>query len=147
MAIDESDKQRLTGQQIHDQAPPGWSKVLDKLVARFTTGDFSTGARLVGRIAEAADAANHHPDVDLRYPHLTVTLKSHDVDAVTARDLRLADEISRLATEAGVGTAEHAPDVIELALDAPDYDRVKPFWAAILGLRRCRAPTGPRRPG
>jgi 4a-hydroxytetrahydrobiopterin dehydratase len=133
MAIDESDKQPLTGQQIHDQAPPGWSKVLDKLVARFTTGDFNTGARLVSQVAEAAESANHHPDVDLRYPHLTVTLKSHDVDAITARDIRLAHEISRLATDAGVGTAEHAPDVLELALDTPDYERVKPFWAAIMG--------------
>ena len=130
---DEDDKQKLTGQQIHDQAPPGWSKVLDRLVARFETGDFNTGAALVTRIAEAADEMNHHPDVDLRYPHLTVSLKSHDVDAITPRDIRLAATISRLADDAGVSPAAHAPDVLEFALDTPDYERVKPFWAAILG--------------
>ena len=72
---------------------------------RFETGDFNTGAALVTRIAEVADEANHHPDVDLRYPHLTVTLKSHDVDAITQRDIRLARRISELAAEAGVSAA------------------------------------------
>ena len=54
-----------------------------------------------------ADEANHHPDVDLRYPHLTVSLKSHDVDAITARDIRLARKISDLAAEAGVSPSAH----------------------------------------
>ena len=76
--------------------------MLDKLVARFETGDFNTGAALVTKIAEAADEANHHPDVDLRYPHLTITLKSHDVEAITQRDVRLARRISELAADAGV---------------------------------------------
>src|SRR3954468_23575567 len=92
------DKSALTGQQIHDAGLEGWRKVLNKLVVRFETGDFSTGAALVTQIAEAADEANHHPDVDLRYPHLTVTLMSHDVDALTARDVRLARKISELAS-------------------------------------------------
>ncbi len=58
--------------------------MLNKLIARYETGDFNTGAALVTKIAEAADEMNHHPDVDLRYPHLTVSLMSHDVDAITA---------------------------------------------------------------
>jgi 4a-hydroxytetrahydrobiopterin dehydratase len=127
------DKQPLTGQQIADAGLEGWRKVLDKLVVRFATGDFNTGATLVQQIAQAADEADHHPDVDLRYPHLTVSLKSHDVGAVTQRDLRLARTISGLADAAGVTPTEHAPDVLELALDTPDHARVKPFWAAILG--------------
>jgi 4a-hydroxytetrahydrobiopterin dehydratase len=138
--IDEGDKQKLTGQEIHDQAPAGWSKVLNKLIARFETGDFNTGAALVTKIAEAADEMNHHPDVDLRYPHLTVSLMSHDVDAITPRDIRLATTISRLAADAGVSPAEHAPDVLELALDTPDYTRDKPFWAAILGYQAAEHP-------
>jgi 4a-hydroxytetrahydrobiopterin dehydratase len=140
MAIDEGDKQKLTGQEIHDQAPPGWAKVLNKLIARFETGDFNTGAALVTKIAEAADEMNHHPDVDLRYPHLTVSLMSHDVDAITPRDIRLATTISRLASDAGVNPAEHAPDVLELALDTPDFNRDKPFWAAILGYQPAEHP-------
>ncbi len=127
------DKTALSGIEIAEAGLEGWCKVLDRLAVRFETGDFNTGAALVTRIAEAADRANHHPDVDLRYPHLTVSLKSHDVDAITARDLRLATEISSLAKEAGVGFSTHGPDVLELALDTADHERIAPFWAAIMG--------------
>ncbi len=133
--MNDEDKQALRGQEIHDEGLEGWRKVLDRLTVRYATGDFNTGAALVSRIAEAADAANHHPDVDLRYPHLTVSLKSHDVDAITRRDLRLARTISGLAADAGVRPTDHAPDVVELALDTPEMDRVRPFWQAMLGYR------------
>ena len=127
------DKSPLRGQEILDAGLDGWRKVLDKIIVRFETGDFNTGAALVTRIAEAADEANHHPDVDLRYPHLTVSLSSHDVGAITARDIRLARRISELAAEAGVSPSAEAPDVLELALDTPDHEAVKPFWQALLG--------------
>ena len=127
------DRTALRGAEIAESGLSDWRKVLDRLIVRFETGDFNTGAALVARIAEVADEANHHPDVDLRYPHLTVSLKSHDVDAITARDVRLARRISELAAEAGVPTSAHAPDVLEFALDTPDHEKVKPFWAAILG--------------
>lgn len=127
------DKSALTGQQIHDEGLDGWRKVLNQLVVRFETGDFNTGAALVSRIAEAADEANHHPDVDLRYPHLTVTLISHDVGAITARDIRMARKISELAADAGISASGQAPDVLELALDTPDKEKILPFWRALLG--------------
>ena len=126
-------RQPLRGQEILDAGLEGWRKVLNKIVVRFQTGDFNTGAALVTKIAEAADEANHHPDVDLRYPHLTVSLSSHDVGAITARDIRLARRISELADEAGVSATAEAPDVLELALDTPDHEAVKPFWQALLG--------------
>ena len=132
------DKQPLKGTEIAEAGLDGWRKVHDRLIVRFETGDFNTGAGLVTRIAEVADEANHHPDVDLRYPHLTVSLKSHDVDAITARDIRLARRISELAAEAGVSAAAHAPDVLEFALDTPDDERIAPFWAAILGYEATR---------
>jgi 4a-hydroxytetrahydrobiopterin dehydratase len=128
-----ADKTALTGQQVHDAGLDGWRKVLNKLVVRFETGDFTTGAALVARIAEAADQANHHPDVDLRYPHLTVSLMSHDVDAITPRDIRLAHTISELAAAAGVSASAAAPDVLELALDTADHGKVLPFYRALLG--------------
>ncbi len=127
------DKTALTGTEVLEAGLDGWRKVLDRLVVRYETGDFNAGTALVTKIAEAADEANHHPDVDLRYPHVTVSLKSHDVNAITARDLRLARAISDLAAAAGVSASAHAPDVIELALDTPDHEKIGPFWAAILG--------------
>lgn len=135
MSIPESDKQRVTGQQVLDAGLDGWRYVLDKLVVRYATGDFSSGASLVQKIARLADAADHHPDVDLRYPHLTVSLTSHDVSAVTARDLRLARQIGEVAAAAGVSPTGHAPDVLELALDTKDHARLKPFYAALLGYK------------
>jgi 4a-hydroxytetrahydrobiopterin dehydratase len=127
------DKQALKGTEIHEEGLDGWRKVLDRLIVRYETGSFNAGTALVTRIAEVADAANHHPDVDLRYPHVTVSLKSHDVNAITPRDIRLAHKISELAAEAGVSASAHAPDVLEFALDTPDHGKISPFWAAILG--------------
>ena len=127
------DRQALTGQQIHDEGLDGWRKVLDRLTVRYATGDFNAGTALVTEIAQAADEADHHPDVELRYPHVTVSLKSHDVGAITARDVRLARVISGLAQARGIATTPHAPDVLELALDTPDREAVKPFWAAVMG--------------
>jgi 4a-hydroxytetrahydrobiopterin dehydratase len=126
------DKTPLTGEAILEEGLDDWRWVLNKLVARFDTGDFNAGTALVTQIAEAADEANHHPDVDLRYPHVTISLISHDVEAITQRDVRLARRISELAAAAGV-TASRAPDVLELALDTPDSSRLKPFYAALLG--------------
>lgn len=68
-------------------------------VARFATGSFVAGVELIEAIAELAEAANHHPDVDLRFPHVTVRLVSHDVGSLTRRDLDLAWQISEAARE------------------------------------------------
>ncbi len=142
------EKQALTGQQILDADLADWRFNLKRLVARFETGDFNAGAALVSRIAEAADEVNHHPDVDLRYPHLSVTLSSHDVNAVTSRDVDLARRISELAAEAGVAASATAPDILELALDSPDNESGEallggaPGLSPDPGLRR-----RPQRPG
>jgi 4a-hydroxytetrahydrobiopterin dehydratase len=127
------DKRALKGTEILEAGLDGWRKVLDRLIVRYETGDFNTGTALVTKLAEAADEANHHPDVDLRYPHVTVSLKSHDVNAITARDIRLARKFSELAAEAGLSAAAQAPDVLEFALDTPDHEKISPFWVAILG--------------
>ncbi|ANH38865.1 Putative pterin-4-alpha-carbinolamine dehydratase [Nocardioides dokdonensis FR1436] len=133
MTIPDEDRQVLTGHDVAAELLEDWRFVLGALHARFRTGDFATGARLVQWIAEAADDVDHHPDVDLRYPHVDVRLVSHDVDGVTQRDVRLAREITRLAS----GVAKAAPDevvAVEWALDTPDHAEVKDFWAAVLGL-------------
>ena len=132
MAISEQDREPLRSQEVSDGLPEGWRLLLGQVTVRYATGDFATGARLVQRIADLADAADHHPDVDLRYPHLTVGLTSHDVGAVTRRDLRLAAAIAEAAAAEGVPPGA-APDTVELALDTPDPAAVSPFYAALLG--------------
>ena len=116
------DKTALTGEAVLEEGIEDWRWVLDKLVARFDTGSFNAGTALVTQIAAAADEANHHPDVDLRYPHVTVSLVSHDVGAITQRDVRLARKISELAAAAGIA-ATQSPDVLELALDTRTAER------------------------
>ena len=112
---------------------PDWRLIGTALHTRFRTGNFAAGLRLLNAIGEAAEQANHHPDLDLRYPHLDVKLYSHDAGGVTARDFSLAKRISELAAEQGVSAAPSAIEVVELALDTPDHQSIKPFWRAALG--------------
>ncbi len=79
-----------------------WRQLFSALHTRFLTGDFATGLALVNAIGALAEEANHHPDLDLRYPHLNVTLTSHDVSGVTSRDVDLARAISAAAADLGV---------------------------------------------
>ena len=122
----------LTKDQVEAAGLADWRSVIGTLQTRFRTGDFATGLQLVNQIGEAAEAANHHPDLDLRYPHLNVRLSSHDVGGVTERDLQLARTISELAAGLGVSAAPADVAAVELALDTPDHARIKPFWLAVL---------------
>ena len=54
---------------------------------------------LVAAIGQSANGQNHHPDLLWSYNEVTLDVRSHDVDGVTARDLRLARAVSALAGE------------------------------------------------
>jgi 4a-hydroxytetrahydrobiopterin dehydratase len=58
---------------------------------------FAAGVALVDAIRKLADAANHHPDVDLRYDGVTVRLKTYGEGGLTERDIALARQISDAA--------------------------------------------------
>ncbi|ATG51392.1 4a-hydroxytetrahydrobiopterin dehydratase [Brachybacterium vulturis] len=90
-------KKTLTSAEIAEAALTDWRQDGETLTARFATGDFATGLDLVGRIGASAEEANHHPDLTLTYPEVTVTLSSHDVGGITSRDLALARRISEHA--------------------------------------------------
>lgn len=127
---------KLTGQQISHEAPAGWAYLLGGLQTRIRTEDFAAGLALVGAIGAAAEAMDHHPDLDLRYTHVAIRLRSHDVGAITDRDVRLARRITALAEAAGLTTTHTSVARLELALDTPDHTRIAPFWAAVLGFRQ-----------
>lgn len=123
---------RLTISDVIAADLPDWRMIQNALHASFDTGSFVAGLALTEHIAEAAEAANHHPDLTLTYPSLAVKLFSHDVDGVTERDLDLARVISGLA--AAAGHAVKPPGVIvDLGLDSHDGATVAPFgrpsWA------------------
>ena len=128
-----ADRELLSPAEVEAAVGPEWRVLLRALHARFRTGDFATGARLVERIAAVADEHDHHPDLDLRYPTLDVRLSSHDVGGLTRRDVRLAQRIGELAAELGAVAEPAAPTVVELALDTADEAAVRPFWVALYG--------------
>jgi 4a-hydroxytetrahydrobiopterin dehydratase len=130
--VSDQDRQVLLYPAVVAEGLDDWRFFLMRLHARFTTGSFVKGLELVTRITEAAEEANHHPDVVLTYPHVDVDLQSHDVRGVTRRDIALARRISEVAAELGIGSAPRDVSTLEIALDAPDGEAIKPFWAAVL---------------
>jgi 4a-hydroxytetrahydrobiopterin dehydratase len=113
-----------------------WRYLLESIHATFAADGYPAAAALVAAIAEAAGAAGHHPDVDLRYPGtVRVVLTTHAAGAVTTADADLARTVSRLAAEAGAVARPHRAESTELGIDALDIAAVRPFWAAVLGYR------------
>lgn len=75
-----------------------WTATASGAQATFDTGSFAQGVKLVTKIGELADAADHHPDVELTYPSVTVHLVTHDDgDVLTDKDADLAAKISQVA--------------------------------------------------
>lgn len=124
--------EKLSNQEILDAHLDDWRQLAQGLHARFRTGDFVTGLKFVTAVTEAAERANHHPDVTLTYPYVDLKLISHDVSQVTRRDVDLAREVSELARAHGVGSEPDAVSEVELALDTADLAAAGPFWAALL---------------
>ena len=62
----------------------------------YTFPDFKQAIVFVNKMAGAAEEANHHPDIDIRYNKVTVSLTSHDSGGITARDVKMAKRINSL---------------------------------------------------
>jgi 4a-hydroxytetrahydrobiopterin dehydratase len=73
-----------------------WSRDGDALTRTVKAPTFLDGVTLVQRVAEAAEAMNHHPDIDIRYTSLTFTLSTHSEGGLTTNDLDLARRIDEL---------------------------------------------------
>lgn len=111
-----------------------WRAALGAIRAEFGAGTYLAAASLIVAIAEVAEDAGHHPDVDLRYPdRVRVTLMTHATGGLTTSDVDLARRISALAAEAEASSSPGQAQAIELAIDTMDVDRVRPFWAAVMG--------------
>ena len=134
LAAEETDPQAvLNGHDVEAALLEDWRIMFGQLHARFKTGDFNTGVKLVDAIGKLADKVNHHPDVTLTYPVVEVRLTSHDVGGLTSRDIELARQISDAAGQVRADADTNALQTVELCLDTPDFKAIKPFWAAVLG--------------
>jgi 4a-hydroxytetrahydrobiopterin dehydratase len=71
----------------------GWAREGDEIVKTFELPTFPDAIAFVTRVADRAEAANHHPDLDIRYRKVRVALSTHDAGGLTDQDFDLAAEI------------------------------------------------------
>lgn len=113
-----------------------WRIVLGSIQSDFRCGSFPAAAALVGAIAEIAEAAQHHPDVELRYPdRVRVALTTHATGGLTTLDADVARQISAIAAATGATVEATTAQNVEIAIDTMDASRIRPFWAAVLSYR------------
>ena len=74
-------------------ARPGWSRQGDEIVKTYELPSFPEAIAFVTRVADVAERANHHPDLDIRYRKVRVALSTHDEGGITEKDFALAAEI------------------------------------------------------
>ena len=84
---------------------PGWGGDGEALRCRYTAADFPAGIALVDAVAVAAEAAGHHPDIDIRWRDVLFVLSTHSEGGVTAKDIGLATRIDALAGQNGAAPA------------------------------------------
>jgi 4a-hydroxytetrahydrobiopterin dehydratase len=80
---------------------PGWSRRGEVISKTFQFRDFLTGIDFVAAVAKAADAADHHPDIDIRYTKVTCALSTHSAGGITQKDLDMARKIDRAQESIG----------------------------------------------
>ncbi len=72
---------------------PGWSVKNGMLIKTYSHEIFPEAIVFVNAVAHLAELANHHPDVDIRYTNVTLSLVTHDQGGLTSRDVSLARQI------------------------------------------------------
>jgi len=87
----------MSGMDPTPTPPPGWDLVDGRLRRELEFPDFATAFGFMTSVAIEAQAMDHHPNWSNEYARVTVELWSHDVGAVTDRDLRLARRINELS--------------------------------------------------
>ena len=75
----------------------GWTRKGESLVKTFSFPAFMAAIGFVDRVAVAAEKMNHHPDLDVRYNKIAVTLSTHSAGGITGNDVALAREMERIA--------------------------------------------------
>jgi 4a-hydroxytetrahydrobiopterin dehydratase len=80
---------------------PGWALEgagADRVLAReFKFADFAAAMKFVNRLAETAEAVQHHPDIDIRYNKVRIALVTHDAGGITENDISMARKAGELA--------------------------------------------------
>ena len=85
------------------QDHPSWTRVGPEITRTAECASFPAAIAVVGRVADEAEARDHHPDIDIRWRTLRFALSTHSAGGLTQKDLDLAEEIDRLVTTAMAG--------------------------------------------
>ena len=75
----------------------GWSRYGAEIRREFSFRDFVAAMAFVNAVALRAEAANHHPDIDIRWNKVLLRLSTHSAGGLTAADFALAEKINVLA--------------------------------------------------
>lgn len=88
----------LTDKEIQEQAQrlEDWTLEGKKLQRTFKFKDFVEAIAFINKIVEPAEAAAHHPDLEISYNKVNVTLTTHDAGGLTSKDFDLAQAISKI---------------------------------------------------
>jgi 4a-hydroxytetrahydrobiopterin dehydratase len=76
---------------------PGWRIDAGELVKTFNFKDFREALAFVNRVGEAAESAGHHPDIDIRYNRVRLSLITHDAGGLTQKDFDMASHANTAA--------------------------------------------------
>jgi 4a-hydroxytetrahydrobiopterin dehydratase len=95
------DRTLLTSEALQSflSTHPAWKHEGGMLRRTYEFPAFLTGIAFVERVAQAAEAADHHPDIDIRWRKVTLALVTHDAGGLTYRDTKLAAEAELLFTQ------------------------------------------------
>lgn len=87
----------LESDQIQDQLPEPWQFKDGALEAEFKFGDFKAAFAFMTKVADLAEAAQHHPDWSNVYNRVSIRLSTHEAGGVTQKDVDLAKQIAAVA--------------------------------------------------
>jgi 4a-hydroxytetrahydrobiopterin dehydratase len=74
---------------------PGWQRGDGAIVKQFDFETFRDAIAFINRVADAAEAANHHPELTNVYSHVRIALSTHDAGGITEKDIALAHAIEK----------------------------------------------------
>jgi len=75
---------------------PSWRREGNEITRTFTFPDFRASLAFVNKTGDLAEAAAHHPDIDIRYNKVRLALTTHDAGGLSAKDFDLAAKINNL---------------------------------------------------
>ncbi|CAB4886776.1 MAG: 4a-hydroxytetrahydrobiopterin dehydratase [Rhodococcus sp.] len=90
----------LTDRDIEDAQLTHWTVAEKSLTRTVELTSFPAAIEVVNRVADAAEEADHHPDIDIRWRTLTFTLSTHSAGGLTQKDVDLARRIDALTAPA-----------------------------------------------